>query len=70
MMDLIYFALKTQREWDFAVILSGFDYVLKSPHQIEKRLSKHIGFNFLNDDGIFILSAFNQLRQQTNEFVD
>jgi len=51
MMDLIYFAIHTGRGWDFAITLSGFDYVLKTPRQIEERLQQQIGFNFLSDDG-------------------
>jgi hypothetical protein len=50
-LDLISMALKTQREWDFAINLSGNCYPIKSPRQIERRLSRFKGKNFLNPDG-------------------
>jgi hypothetical protein len=39
------------RDWDFAINLSGNCYPIKTRRQIERRLSKYKGHNFLNVDG-------------------
>jgi len=51
LLDLISTAIKTNRQWDFAINLSGKCYPIKTPQQIERRLSKYKGHNFLNTDG-------------------
>jgi hypothetical protein len=51
LLDLISAARKMGQDWDFAINLSGHCYPIKTPKQIERKLSNYKGRNFLNVDG-------------------
>eukprot|EP00029_Vermamoeba_vermiformis_P003261 TRINITY_DN13651_c0_g1_i1.p1 TRINITY_DN13651_c0_g1~~TRINITY_DN13651_c0_g1_i1.p1 ORF type:complete len:353 (+),score=28.03 TRINITY_DN13651_c0_g1_i1:29-1087(+) len=50
-MDMMWYALKSDREWDTALLLNGNTYPLVSRDEIKRRLTTLKGKNLLNSDG-------------------
>ncbi len=56
-MDMMWYALKSEREWDTALLLNGNTYPLVSRDEIKRRLTVLKGKNLLDSDGRLLLDA-------------
>jgi hypothetical protein len=56
-MDMMWYALKSEREWDTALLLNGNTYPLVTRDEIKRRLTTLKGKNLLNNDGTMGLDS-------------
>jgi len=49
----MWYALKSGRQWDTALLLNGNTFPLVSRDEIKRRLTNLKGKNLLNNDGMF-----------------
>lgn len=63
----MWYALKSEREWDTALLLNGNTYPLVTRDEIKRRLTTLKGKNLLNNDGTVFVGSHLVRQVLTNE---